>query len=246
MNSSHKGKELRERSFRLARKWSNQELRKISHLFAGDIVNVSAGENIDKEGRTYDEYFTNKTGYFTTNYHPGAFRGYQGRPNEYLLDLEGDIPDELSGRFDVVFNHTVLEHVFDVRAAFSNLCRLSRDVVIIVVPFVQEQHDTTGYNDFWRFAPNGLRHLFRDNGLSVIYESCNYDQDAAVYLFFVGSRQPEKWQEHMPTYQPITDAGSWIGSSKLLENATARESFKQLRRALRAKVNSWLRKADAE
>ena len=200
-----------DRKFRLARHWSNRELRRIAPLFAGDIVNVSAGENVDKEGSTYDLYFTNRHSFCLTNYAPGAFRGFQGREHEFLVDLSQNLPAELEGRFDVALNHTVLEHVFDVRLAFRNLCRLSRDVVIVVVPFAQVQHGSSGDEDYWRLCPAGLRQLFRENNLEVIYEACNTDENAAIYLFFVGSRHPDRWREHMPPYQPVAAAGDWIG-----------------------------------
>ena len=89
----------------MARCWSNEELQKISHLFTGDIVNVSSGENIDKEGSTYDQYFPNKNNFSLTNYAPGAFRGFEGRDNEYLVDLAQELLPELEGRFDVALNH---------------------------------------------------------------------------------------------------------------------------------------------
>lgn len=233
---------LNYRRFRLPRTWSNNELRKIAHLFHGDIVNVSAGDNVDKEGGTYDDYFVNKTQYYITNYKPGSFRGFHGRVNEYLVDLVADLPPELERRFDVALNHTVLEHIFDVRTAFRNLCLLSKDIVIIVVPFAQEQHESESYYDYWRFMPNAVRRLFEENGLRVIYESHNDDHNTGIYLFFVGSRQPEKWLTLMPPYEPITNAGLWIGALKTIEDATVKESIRQLGRALRAKISAWLRR----
>lgn len=200
-----------DRQFRLARHWSNRELQKVAPLFAGNIVNVSAGENIDKEGSTYDQYFPNKSSFSLTNYAPGDFRGFEGRQNEYLVDLSQELPAELEARFDVALNHTVLEHVFDVQKAFRNLSRLSKDIVIVVVPFAQVQHDSPGYEDYWRLCPAGLRYLFQENGLEVIYEAGNSNVNAAVYLFFVGSRHPERWRDKMPAYQPVTNAGDWIG-----------------------------------
>lgn len=111
----------------------------------------------------------------------------------------------------MVFNHTVLEHVFDVRKAFRNLCDLSKDVVIVVVPFAQVQHDSGGYQDFWRLCPSGVRALYRENGLDVVYESRNDESNSAVYLFFVGTRYPERWRGRLPSFTPIVDAGAWIG-----------------------------------
>jgi len=202
-----------DRQFRLARLWSNDQLRQIAPIFNGVIVNVSAGENIDKQSSTYDLYFSNKQSFWVTNYAPGTFRGFNARENEYLVDLSQDLPSDFEARFDVAFNHTVLEHIFDVRTAFHNLCRLSKDIVIVVVPFAQVQHEVEDFKDYWRFSPAGLRHLFLENGFEVIYEACNNDKNAAVYLFFVGSRRPEYWRDQMPPFQPVNNAGAWIGAA---------------------------------
>ncbi|MEM7558173.1 MAG: hypothetical protein AAF394_03545 [Planctomycetota bacterium] len=200
-----------DRRFRTARIWSNDELRKMGHLFHGDVVNVSAGENVDKEGSTYDAYFPNADEFFLTNYSPGAFRGYEGRENEFLVDLEGDLPEELHERFDVVFNHTTLEHVFHVHKAFANLADMSRDLVIIVVPFAQIEHYNDGYKDYFRHTPQGMRRFYAEHGMEVIYESESPHENAAVYLYFVGSKKPEQWKGKMPSFEPIGHAGEWIG-----------------------------------
>jgi hypothetical protein len=200
-----------ERQFRLARIWSNDELRAIAPLFSGAIVNASAGTDEDKEGSRYREYFPGASSYETTNYRPGAFRGYTGTEGEHLLDLCDDVPEVLAGRFDVVFNHTVLEHVFDVQKAFSSVCALSRDIVIVVVPFAQVQHETPGYEDFWRFTPTCIRRLFELNGLTVVYESASPFPDSAVYLFAVATRHPDRWQGRMPQHGPLSSVGDWIG-----------------------------------
>lgn len=203
-----------DRRFRTARIWSNDELRKMGHLYQGDVVNVSAGENVDKEGSTYDKYFPNAGKFFMTNYSPGSFRGYEGRENEFLVDLEGDLPEELHQRFDVVFNHTTLEHIYHVQKAFANICSMSRDTVILVVPFAQVEHYSEGFGDYWRHTPQGMRRMFSDNGFEVVYESESSHTDAAVYLFFVGSKSPDKWQGLLPSYEKIEYAGQWIGRSR--------------------------------
>lgn len=200
-----------DRRFRLARIWSNDELKKIAHYFDGRVVNVSAGEDEDKQGDTYRRYFSIAESYQITNYAPGSYRGFQGRPDEILLDLTEPLPDDLKGVFDVVFNHTTLEHIFDVQTAFSNLCTMTSDVAIIVVPFSQVQHENEGYMDYWRFTPTCMRKLFEINTMKVIYESMNTDRNAAIYLFFVGSRHPEIWAGRMPAFETIVCAGEGIG-----------------------------------
>lgn len=200
---------FRDRRFRLARSWSNTELRRIANLFGGDVANVSGWEDRDKEGQLYRSYFSSATSYTVTNFH--GQRGFAGREGEELLDLGAELPAALERRFDVVFNHTTLEHIFEVRRAFANLCRLSRDVVIVVVPFAQQQHETESFGDYWRFTPTCLRELFAENGLGVVYESESPHADAACYLLFVGARHPERWRDRLPRAAPIHTAGSWIG-----------------------------------
>lgn len=202
---------LIDRMYLLARYWSNRELRKIAPVFRGDVVNVSGWDDRDKEGGRYSSYFSAASSYKRTNYR--GFRGYAGEPGEIPLDLTAPLPEELRGAFDVAYNHTVLEHIFDVRTAFANLCAMSRDVVIVVVPFSQVQHESDSYGDYWRFTPSALRKMFEAEGLTVIYESESPDRDAAVYLLFVASRHPERHRESMPSHRPIKRAGAWIGAS---------------------------------
>lgn len=223
-----------DRKFRLARNWSNQELRRIAPLCLGDVVNVSAADDLDKEGSTYQEYFRNAASYWITNYAPGAYRGFKARQNELLVDLTVELPAELVGRFDVVFNHTTLEHIYDFQTAFKNLCTMTRDLLIIVVPFAQVQHEGDGYQDYWRFAPTGLRALFEANSMSVVYESASPYSDCAIYIFFAGSRVPGQWHNKLPALQQLCSVGDWIGAQMSPEKALApRNSISRLLSRLR-------------
>lgn len=186
---------LVDRKSRLPRLWSNAELARFAPLFTGDVVNVSAWKDSDKNGRTYRSYFMNCKSYFLTNYRTEAM-GFQGAENEIFLDLTAPLPPDLAGRYDVAFNHTVLEHVFEIDTAFANLCRLSSDIVIVVVPFVQQMH--SDYGDYWRFTPTCVQKLFEKNGLKVLYSSFNSHMDSSVYVFAIASRYPERWAGKIP------------------------------------------------
>ncbi len=210
-----------DRQFRITRLWSNREMRKLAPIFTGDIVNVSAWDDRDKEGGHYKDYFSGTSSYYYTNYK--GVCGYQQRENEYFVDLTGELPEELYRRFDVVFNHTTLEHIYDIKKAFKNLCDMTKDIVIVIVPFSQVQHETESYKDYWRFTPSCMRELFKENGLDVIYEAESKHRNAAIYLLFVASRNPERWKERMPKFEPITEAGKSIGF---------RWSFKKIRRRI--------------
>jgi hypothetical protein len=180
-----------DRKFRVPRVWSNRELARIGDLFTGDVVNVSGWQDLDKEGRRYRDYFPNASSYRITNWKAEA-RGWQGTEGEIFLDLTEPLDEDLAGRFDVVFNHTTLEHIYDVRTAFANLCNLSRDLVILVVPLLQQVHGD--YGDFWRFTPEALQRLLADNGFGVAYIATNDDRRSSVYVFAVGARDPEAWR----------------------------------------------------
>lgn len=150
------------------RYWSNRELRKLGHLFQGDIINVSGWKDQDKEGGYYADYFPQKSSYSISNIK--GEHGLSGQKNEIYLNLEEDLPDNLHKKFDVVFNHTVLEHVYDIRKAGANLCTLSRNIVIVVVPFMQPMHwEPESYLDYWRPTPFVFDKLFKENGFEIIY-----------------------------------------------------------------------------
>ena len=182
-----------DRVYRLPRIWSNRELEKFAHLFYGDIVNVSGWKDIDKEGGRYRDYFLNADSYTITNYKAEA-RGFQGYQDEIFLDLEQEPPKKLHRRFDAAFNHTTLEHIFNIQAAFTNICNLSKDIVIVVLPFLQQYHSS--YGDYWRFTPLAIRRMFHENGFEVIYQSYNSNKMSSVYVFTIASRNPEKWMAH--------------------------------------------------
>lgn len=201
---------MMDRKFRLPRVWSNHELRKLAPLFSGHVANVSGWDDRDKQGGSYRNYFSSATSYSITNYL--GERGFQNQSDEIHLDLTGDLPPELVKAFDHVFNHTTLEHIFEVRKAFSNLCSMARECVIVVVPFAQVEHEIEGsFGDYWRFTPSCLRAMFRENGFEVIYEAESPDLDAGIYIFMVGSRNPDVWRGRMPSHMPIRTAGVWLG-----------------------------------
>ena len=82
-----------DKKFRLARIWSNRELRKIAKIFTGNAVNVSAWDDRDKEGSYYKNYFKNIDEYFYTNY--SGKRGKSNLKNEFDCDLSKDLPKKL-------------------------------------------------------------------------------------------------------------------------------------------------------
>ena len=193
------------RRFRAARAWSNGVMRLVAPIFDGDVINVSGWRDEDKEGGRYREYFTNARSYSVTNYGEG-YRG-NAAADELVVDLEADLPSALAARADVIFNHTTLEHVFDIFKATANLCAMTRDIAMVVVPAVQQEHATESFGDYWRFTSGGLRRLFEANGLSPVFFASSPYRDCAIYHFCIASRHPSRWEAKMPAPpHPINDA----------------------------------------
>jgi len=179
------------------RKWSNDELKKTAHLFRGDVINISAGKDLDKEGMVYRKYFKNATSYLISNYK----KEYKTEIcyDEIELDLSTPLlsNSDLICRFDVVFSHTVLEHVYDTKVAIRNLCKMSKDIIITIVPFIQSFHhdEMKDYHDYWRISPYAIINLFNEHDFKTIYITWNNDPIGNIYLFHIASKHPERWNE---------------------------------------------------
>lgn len=203
-----------DRRFRGPRLWSNREIAALGPLFSGSAVNVSGWDDRDKEGGRYRDYFSGIERYAITNY--VGFRGARNEDGSIPLDLEAPLPEDLRGQFDLVFNHTTLEHVFDCFTAVKNLCALSRDAVLVVAPFAQMVHSTESFGDFWRFSPEALGKLFEREGFTMVYASANPEKDSAIYVTALAVRDPARWAGRLPKPHSPKPLGAWIGGPSLM------------------------------
>lgn len=172
-----------------ARCWSNERLKYFCSNFSGRIINISGGDDSDKQGDVYRNYFNNKTDYYISN-----FSKLYEVENEIEFDLRSraiDIND--TGKYDVVFTHTVLEHVYELDAAINNICSLSRDIIITVVPFIQSYHRDHWYDDFWRFTPVALFKAFELRGFKTLHVDWNDDPIGNIYILHIASKNPDRW-----------------------------------------------------
>jgi len=189
------------------RNWSNAELRAVGALYDGRVINVSGWRDEDKAGGHYCDYFPAAAAYAVSNF-SGA-RGVSDGEGEVFLDLEADPPDELVRRFQVAFNHTTLEHVYDIRRAVASICALADDSVILVTPFLQAVHYEEGaFGDYWRPTPMALQRMLKEQGFETIYQSCNDNPWYIVYVFTVASRNPERWRGKLPARSPADRVGT--------------------------------------
>ena len=218
--------------FREPRIWSNNELKKFSKKFYGNIINVSGWKDSDKVSSFYKNYFTNCTNYFISNWSYSE-RGQENKlsKNQYLIDLESDLKKELLGKFDVVFNHTTLEHIFDIYKSFRNLCELSNDVVIIVVPFLQEQHTTSDFKDYWRFTPQTIKKLFEKNNFKLAYINANDQNNSSIYVFAIGCKENSKnlnWIKKMNDNK-LDVLDDYIIGKKIIKNNLIKKLYLKLK-----------------
>lgn len=179
------------------RNWSNAELRRFAPAYDGKVINVSGWRDEDQEGGHYGTYFARAQSYVVSNYRGG--RASEDVAGELFLDLERRVPVELQQQFQVVFNHTTLEHLYDIRTAVANLCALSHDTVILVTPFLQQVHFEPGsYGDYWRPTPACLERMLAEHGFEVIYQSSNDNEWHIVYVFTVATRRLDRYRGTLP------------------------------------------------
>jgi hypothetical protein len=171
------------------RVWSNRQIEAVAAAVSGDVVHVSAWRDDDKEGRRYRDYFGQARSYATTNV--GGLRG-EGAADSILLDLAEPLDPSLRGRFDLVFNHTTLEHVYALDTAIANLCALSRSDLLLVVPFMQVEHwERPSYGDFWRIGAHGLRQACIAHGFEVLSLTSNHNPAWPIYYCLHARRLPD-------------------------------------------------------
>lgn len=186
----HRIAELRaDPAYMRARLWSNTVVREVGKHVEGDVVNISAWKDSDKNGGFYRDYFPHCSSYSTTNW--GGTRA-DASVTDYPLDLEQALPATLRARFDFVLSHTTLEHVFNMDVAFDSHCAMTRRDVLIIVPFSQREHGQD-YGDYWRFTRASLRRLLEARGLHEIFVTETPELYSAVYLAGLFSRSPESW-----------------------------------------------------
>ncbi len=172
-----------------ARLWSNDRLREIGTAVRDceSMINVSGWRDGDKEGGHYRDYFPSVSLYHVSN-HPGdAEKGVDAKTDREI-DLDRELAPELEGRYDIVLNHTVLEHVPRPAFSFEQLGKLAAKVLVTVVPFKQAMHFSPGnFGDYYRFSPMAMRDCFARAGMQVVHESANEGIDT-IYLLHVGVR----------------------------------------------------------
>lgn len=178
------------------RLFSNTMMHQYAPFFSGDVINVSGASDSDYYGSFYQDYFKDINHYTISNART-ADKGLGSVTNnsvtEIEIDLNKQVNEELLQKYDVVLNHTTLEHVYQMHTAFKNLCDMSRDAVIVVVPVLQQIHIRESFGDYNRPTTMGIAKMFKENGFTPMVIRTNNQPFGAVYCFAIGVRDPEKY-----------------------------------------------------
>lgn len=184
---------------------------------SGNVLNCSGWCDEDKQGGYYRNYFPKASQYHISMREIRIYEGYDksiSKKPDVAIDLERPLNPSLVGRYDIVICHTVLEHVFNIFTAFENLAALSRDIVIVIVPWSQQVHECNSsddvFHDYWRFSPSALKRLHEINRLSLIYLNGNWDYHASTYYISVGSKRPDSHKDIMRLSPSCVPDGSNI------------------------------------
>lgn len=174
-----------------ARPWSNQQLRRMSNLVLGDVVNVSAWQDSDKQGSKYQHYFKNCKSYAITNYKGSRADGLYDISNIKTLEYDLSCKASFEHTFDCVLNHTTLEHIFDIDTALDNLVNLTRDLLVLIVPYYQAFHQEHGsYGDYLRFSPLYLYQAMKARSITPMVITTNTNPVFPNYVFCIASKNP--------------------------------------------------------
>lgn len=193
------------------REFSNAILRYYAPLFTGSVINVSGWKDGDFENGAYKTYFTHAGEYFVSNA-PTSSKGIGSLDSEIAIDLSEPIDTSLHGAYDVVFNHTTLEHIFNIEIAFANLCALSRDVVILVVPTLQHIHLNEGFGDYNRLTPLGIVKYFEKNDFETLVLQSNEQQFSPIYCFAIAVRKGSRYINEIEKSLDFSMGGELYGS----------------------------------
>ena len=170
------------------RTYSNVCLKRILPLLnVTSVLNVSGWDDGDKEGGQYADYFSQKVKKYEISHFENDHLRSDTDLSKLVINLE-DVGYQAVEKFELVFSHTVLEHVFDQQNAFRIMCGLAEKYVVGVVPMINVLHWEETYDDYWRFTPHGIRKLFENNEFKLVHLEIGPTSSISQYIIFVGAR----------------------------------------------------------
>jgi hypothetical protein len=175
------------------RSWSNDRLRHIAKSLPNfeHAINVSGNLDSDKQGGLYRDYFQ------VENYEISSYpddKAYSNPLMQINIDLDADISQinkEHFQKYDLVFTHTVLEHIKNPFQAYENLEKLlaPNGLLISIVPFVYKFHYSgENFGDYWRYTPHSIDLLHKESGLFTNLMEIGPEKGYEKYLISIASR----------------------------------------------------------
>ena len=93
-------------------------------------------------------------------------------------------------------------------------------MVILVVPFLQEQHTNDDFKDYWRFTPQVIEKLFKKNNFHLAYINANDQDNSSIYIFAVACKDKSKnfdWIKKMKDNK-IEFLNNFLIGKKIIKN----------------------------
>lgn len=118
---------------------------------------------------------------------------------EIILDMNDPAPEELKGRFDLIIDPGLLEHVFNIGQGFKNVAEIVR-----VGGFIYHQNPVAFVNHgFYSLSPTLYIDFYTNNGFTI--KLLGYFKRAKDQHGFLAEI------EDLPHYDPVTPSRNMTG-----------------------------------
>lgn len=95
---------------------------------------------------------------------------------------------------------------------------MSRDVVVLIVPVLQQIHFNEGYGDYNRLTTMGVVKSFEENGFETIVLQTNEQQFAPIYCLAIAVRGNSKYKQIFEKNVDLSMGGEMWGSKITTEH----------------------------
>ncbi len=110
---------------------------------------------------------------------------------DIIFNLNDRLPRDLEGRFDMVFDGGVIEHVFNVSNALLNICKLTKvgGYIFNVNPVYNYIHNT-----FWNISPEMFLDFYSANDYKIF--------DCSMVTILTEDRDKRAWPDRPVIWSP--------------------------------------------
>lgn len=138
---------------------SNKLLKQFCKNITGNVLNIGSGDDNDKTGDYYKNYFKKSKTYTTLEYEEGQ--------SDLVADIQS-MPQIKDMSYDFIFCIWVLEHVENLDSALKEIYRIlsKNGEFLFAVPLDVPYH---GYpRDYWRFSGPDVNEMLEKNNFKII------------------------------------------------------------------------------